>query len=86
MSGVFLDVNPHRNGYVATSQAIKVIAFGATAVAAVENALLAVRAAVDAAKLPANLIVRSNSRGRSTIIMQAIDAPIRLDPYGSTAI
>ena len=80
MNALFLEVSPHRSGYVATSRAPEVIAIGATAVAAAENALLAVRATVGGAKLPPTLIVRNHTRERSTLVLQAINAPIRLEP------
>jgi hypothetical protein len=78
VSAIFLAVLPCLSGYVATSRYPDVTAVGATPAVAVENAILGMHAAVRAYP-PPTLIVCSQTAERGTIIMQAIDKPIRLD-------
>jgi hypothetical protein len=91
LTTVLIIVTPRASGFVAACQLPLVLALGATAVTAAENALLAVRAMVTKANLPATLIVRNEMPGCTTVVMQPIDDPIRLDrgraePSPKTAI
>jgi hypothetical protein len=79
VTAFFLTVTPRQSGYVATSQRPEIIAMGSTDVVAAENALLAARVLLGRAKLPATIIIRVAEPGCSTVVVQAIDKPIRLD-------
>jgi len=81
VTAIFLIVTPRRSGYVATSKSPAVVAMGATPVEAAENALRTVLAVLSLAQLPTTLILRNDMLGRSAIVVQAIDAPIRLDHH-----
>jgi hypothetical protein len=79
VAALFVVVTPRLSGYAATSQCPEIIAMGSTAVVAAENALLAARALLDPALLPATIIIRLAEPGCITISIQAIDKPIRLE-------
>ena len=79
LSAVLIIVTQRASGFVATCQLPLVLALGASAVIAAENALLAVRIMVSKANLPATLIVRTEMPDCSMVVMQAIDEPICVD-------
>ncbi len=83
VTAVFLVVTRRPSGYVATSREPEIVAMGSSAVQAAENGVLAMQAILGRTSRLPTLILRVERPGRSTIVMQALDKPIRLDAAGA---
>lgn len=78
VAAVLFVITARKNGFVATCERPAILALGASADLAAENALLAARAVLGRA-LPSNLIVRIANRRSTTIVMQKTNQPINLN-------
>lgn len=88
MTTVFLVVAPRGTGFVATSRLPEITALGSSAVVAAENGILAARALLGTLAILPTVVIRVDTPGRNSIIMQPIDKPVCLDPVltGDAAI